>query len=350
MACRLSHDEIGDCLAGDAWWRPPPYTEVGGAGIDNPPTVVSIGRERLSIMSGTAAKKEIQTFWKSLYDSVYEDVDSGLTRERLLQGIDDLEDMFRFRGHLAVTEMPLDALARKKVLEIGPGAGGHSAMFARRGAIMTSADITFDRALATRGKFRLLGDSANGCLALQSDAESLPFGDDAFDIVYSNGVLHHTVDTEQAIAEVRRVLKPGGQAVIMLYCKSSWHYWVTMLLCVGLLQGKAFGDPNWLGKATEWGGAHKQSVMNPITRCYTARGIRRLFADFDDLTMRKREFYFYLIPKFGRLYRRYQIRRYGTHPGGLLVYGAPWPIQSRLELWLGRILGFAWFISATKPG
>ena len=300
-------------------------------------------------MSETAAKKEIQTFWKSLYESLYEDVDSDLTREKLIQGLDDLEDMFRFRSHLAVTEMPLDTLAGKRVLEIGPGAGGHSAMFARRGAIVTSADITFDRALSTRRKFRLLGESANSCLALQSDAESLPFGDGTFDIVYSNGVLHHTVDTERAIGEVGRVLKPGGQAVIMLYCKSSWHYWVTLLLCVGLLQGKAFGDPNWLGKATEWGGTHQQSVKNPITRCYTAHGIRQLFADFNDLSMRKGEFYFYLIPKLGRLYRRYQIRRYGTHPGGLLVYGAPWPIQSKLELRLGKILGWAWFISATKP-
>ena len=65
--------------------------------------------------------------------------------------------------------------------------------------------------------------------------------------------------------------------------------------------------------------------------------------------MRKGEFYFYLIPKLGRLYLRHQLRRYGTHPGGVLVYGEPWPIQSPLELRLGRLMGWAWFISATKP-
>jgi ubiquinone/menaquinone biosynthesis C-methylase UbiE len=194
-----------------------------------------------------------------------------------------------------------------------------------------------------------MGDRAAGCAALQSDAENLPFADGAFDIVYSNGVLHHTTDTGKAMDEVYRVLRPGGRAVIMLYCKSSWHYWINMGLCVGLLKGKAFGDANWLGKATEWGGRNAQTAENPITRCYTRGEIHRLFNRFGGLGLRKGEFYFYLIPKLGRFYRRWQVRRYGVHAGGVLVYGEPWPRQSPLEMWLGRIMGFAWFIGARKP-
>ena len=298
-------------------------------------------------MNEAASKQDIQAFWKSLYESLYEDVDEALTRDALLKGIDDLEDMFRWRGHMAAVEMPLGELAGKRVLEVGSGAGGHSALFARHGAEMTSLDITFERARSTDAKFRLMG--AGGSIAMQSDAESLPFKDDTFDIVYSNGVLHHTEDTGRGLDEAFRVLRPGGRAVIMLYCKSSWHYWINMLLCRGILLGKAFGDANWLGKATEWGGKNVQSVDNPITRCYTAGAIRRLFGRFEEVSLRKGEFYFYLIPKLGRLYRRHQIGRYGTHPGGILVYGEPWPIQSPLELRLGRIMGFSWFIAARKP-
>ncbi len=301
-------------------------------------------------MTESSEKKDIQRFWKSLYDSLYEDVDRDLTRERLFESLVDLEDMFRLRGHLAAVEMPLHDLEGKKVLEIGPGAGGHSALFASHGAQVTSVDITEQRARATAAKYSLMGERARGCVAMQGDAEGLPFGEETFDIVYSNGVLHHTSDTEAAIAEVLRVLKPGGKAAIMLYCKSSWHYWLNMFLCVGILQGRAFGDANWLGKATEWGGKNVQSVANPITRCYTATGIRMLFSKFANVSFRKGEFYFYLIPKLGRLYRRWQIKRYGTHPGGILVYGEPWPYQSPLETKLGKIMGFAWFISATKPG
>ena len=285
-----------------------------------------------------------------MYNVAYADSDGDLTTDTLDQAISDLEDMFRFRDHMAVVEMKLEELAGKRVLEIGPGAGGHSALFASHGARMTSVDLTWERAVATRQKFQLLGDRGAKCTALNGDAENLPFPSDSFDIVYSNGVLHHTPDTERAIAEVKRVLKPGGQACIMLYCKSSWAYWFNYWFCAGILQGWLFRDPKyWLGRVTEWSGHSKQTVFNPVTRCYTAGGIRKLFAGFDQLAFRKAEFYFYLIPKLGRLYRRYQIRRYGTHPGGRLVYGAPWPIQSKLELWLGRQMGWSWFISVTKP-
>ena len=297
-------------------------------------------------MTLTDDKRDIQAFWGALYDSLYGEADQDITREQLLVALDALEDMFRLRDHMAVVEMPLDDLAGKRVLEIGPGAGGHSALFARYGASVTALDITRARARATAEKFQILG--AGDCRAMQGDAESLPFDDATFDIVYSNGVLHHTNDTELAIDEVFRVLKPGGRAVIMLYCKSSWHYWINMWLCVGVLKGRLLSGENWLGRATEWGGKDSQSVENPVTRCYTAGGIRRLFRRFENLTLRKGEFYFYLIPKLGRLYRRWQIKRYGTHPGGYLVYGEAWPIQSPLERWLGRVMGFAWFISAIK--
>jgi ubiquinone/menaquinone biosynthesis C-methylase UbiE len=298
-------------------------------------------------MGLTEGKQDIQAFWGALYDSLYGDGGEGITREQLLEGLDDLEDMFRLRRHMAVVEMPLGDIKGKRVLEIGPGAGGHSALFARHGAIVTAVDITQVRADATAEKFKILG--TDDCTAMQGDAEDLPFEDNIFDIVYFNGVLHHTVSTETAMDEVFSVLKPGGRAVIMLYCKNSWHYWINMWLCVGILKGKAFGDKNWLGRATEWGGKDKQTVENPITRCYTRGGIRRLFRRLENLHLRKGEFYFYLIPILGQLYRRWQINRYGTHPGGYLVYGEPWAKQSPLERWLGPVMGFVWFISATKP-
>ena len=151
-------------------------------------------------MSQDSVKQDVQAFWGSLYDSLYDDVDSKLTRNLLLEGVDDLENMFRLRDYMTVHEMPLNDLKGKKVLELGSGAGGHSALFAKHGAIMTSADITFSRAKATQVKFDLMGDLARGCQSMQSDAENLPFADDTFDIVYSNGVLHHTPNTEKALS------------------------------------------------------------------------------------------------------------------------------------------------------
>ena len=75
-------------------------------------------------MSTIHTKQDIQRFWGSLCDSLYEDVDASLTPEILNTGLEALEDMFQFREHMAVVEMPPEEIAGKKVLEIGCGAGG----------------------------------------------------------------------------------------------------------------------------------------------------------------------------------------------------------------------------------
>lgn len=303
----------------------------------------------LSQQPRTDRKRDIQSFWGDVYQTAYAEHDAELDLESLDAALDDLEDMFHLRGHLAVVEIDLTSLQDKKLLEVGSGAGGHSALFARHGAKVTSVDITFQRTQATRTKLALIGDTAGAGQASQADAELLPFPADTFDIVYSNGVLHHTDDTVQAINEVHRVLKPGGRAVIMLYCKSSIHYWFTLLLCVGILKGGLLRGHDWLGHATEWIGPAHQTSINPITKCYFAGGIRRLFQNFADVELRKSDFSAGNIPKLGRLVRRWQSKRYGSHPGGHLVYGGPWLITSPIEQQVGRLAGWAWNIQATKP-
>ena len=163
-------------------------------------------------MADPNVKSDIQAFWGALYHSLYDRTDSGLSRDDLLRAVDDLEDMFRHRRHMAVVEMPLGELAGKRVLEIGPGAGGHSALFARHGAHVTALDITAERVRATDAKFRLLGDVATECRAIQGDSEALPFADNSFDGVLESCVFQHLAraDRAAAFAEVVRVLKPGG--------------------------------------------------------------------------------------------------------------------------------------------
>ena len=49
---------------------------------------------------------------------------------------------------------------------------------------------------------------------VDGEAESLPFEDESFDLVISNGVFNLVVDKKRALAETRRVLKPGGRLQI----------------------------------------------------------------------------------------------------------------------------------------
>jgi SAM-dependent methyltransferase len=107
----------------------------------------------------------------------------------------------------------------KDVLEVGVGLGTDFVRFARAGARAVGVDLTEASVLAVRSRLELEGLDAEVRVA---DAEELPFEDGAFDLVYSYGVLHHTPDTRRALDEVRRVVRPVGEARIMLYSRRSW--------------------------------------------------------------------------------------------------------------------------------
>jgi SAM-dependent methyltransferase len=79
---------------------------------------------------------------------------------------------------------------------------------------------------ATREHFAVMNLSG----AFQKEnAEQLSFPDESFDWVFSHGVLHHTPNTQEAIDQVFRVLRPGGRAIIMLYHKHSFNYFVRIM-------------------------------------------------------------------------------------------------------------------------
>ena len=54
------------------------------------------------------------------------------------------------------------------------------------------------------------------------NGECMNFADNTFDVVYAHGVLQYTADTQKMVAEIHRVLKPGGQAIMMVYNRISW--------------------------------------------------------------------------------------------------------------------------------
>ena len=106
----------------------------------------------------------------------------------------------------------------RRVLEIGVGIGADYVQFRRAGAIAIGMDLSSQSLRLARQNLAingLAGDLSN------SDAESLPFAADAFDLVYSWGVLHHTPNMEAALDEVHRVLRPSGECRIMLYHRQS---------------------------------------------------------------------------------------------------------------------------------
>jgi SAM-dependent methyltransferase len=96
-----------------------------------------------------------------------------------------------------VAEQPL------RVLEIGPGTGGFAARVAAAlpGVRLTAIDQSPRFVELTR---------ARGIDAREGDVQDLPFGDESFDVVAALWMLYHVPDVDKALAEIRRVLRPGG--------------------------------------------------------------------------------------------------------------------------------------------
>ncbi len=135
---------------------------------------------------------------------------------------------YKFPWIMKRIEREAENLKGKHLLEIGCGMGFDSLEFLKRGVRVTAVDLTPSAIELCRRHFEMERLQAEEVRV--DNALSLSFADGTFDAVWSNGVLHATGDTSRAIREVRRVLRPGGRAIIShFYRRPSWMYLVSRL-------------------------------------------------------------------------------------------------------------------------
>jgi ubiquinone/menaquinone biosynthesis C-methylase UbiE len=246
-----------------------------------------------------ATVETVRAFWRSHVNNEYY-TDATPASAAYFREIEErryahhyhLRDLF---GSLAGSDGDL--------LEVGSGIGVDSIQLARCGFRVTAIDLT-DNALAIAREFA----AARG-VAIDfrvGNAERLDFADASFDAVYSFGVLHHTPDIERAVAEVRRVLRPGGTAYVMLYHRYSLVNLVHRLLRL------PYESPR------------NRKDHCPVVYTFSRREVRRLFGDFSDVSVRAAYPFTF---GFGAL---------GTRP----------PL--RLRRLLGRALGWHLMITAVR--
>lgn len=114
-----------------------------------------------------------------------------------------------------------------RVLDVGCGNGYVLSRYAKEGAEVFGVDLTKTGIELCRKRFAL--NKLSGSFAVGS-AEDLPYPSNSFDVVCSMGVLHHTPDTQRAVGEVFRVLKPGGRLIVMFYHRNSAKFRVNLFL------------------------------------------------------------------------------------------------------------------------
>jgi len=163
--------------------------------------------------------------------------------------------------------IPFDELRGRDVLEIGCGTGVHARLLAEAGARLAAIDLTPTAVELTRRRLALHGLDAD---VREADAEALPFPDGSFDFVWSWGVIHHSAHTERVVAEIARVLRPGGRLALMVYHRSSITYWIQYQLLRGVLGLRLLRE-----SPAEVANRYSDGV---IARHYTRGGLEELLA------------------------------------------------------------------------
>jgi ubiquinone/menaquinone biosynthesis C-methylase UbiE len=274
--------------------------------------------------AGSTLKDRVRAFWQANpCGTKFSDAEPGtrLFYERVE------EHRYAKEWHIAAAA-GFESSRGLRVLEIGCGLGTDGAQFAQAGADYTGVDLTEAAIELARKRFELFGLPGR---FLTADAEKLDFADESFDLVYSHGVLHHTPDTESAVREIHRVLRPRGRAVVMLYHRDSYNYRVN----IGLLRRagarllkynsglklvhRLTGEPvdslreharhikedaeSYLAPG-EFLNRHTDGAGNPLARVYSRREALALFKDFAEVELRTYFLNKRWLPVMGRLLPR----------------------------------------------
>jgi glycosyltransferase involved in cell wall biosynthesis/ubiquinone/menaquinone biosynthesis C-methylase UbiE len=206
--------------------------------------------------------------------------------------------------------------AGDEVLEIGGGLGIDLAQFASHGAKVTDVDLSATHLALAEEHFRLRGLQGR---FVHHDAESLPFPESSFDLVYSNGVIHHSPNTQAIVDEIFRVLRPGGRALVMVYAERSWNYWWKVMFARGMKEGQL--GQHSMGHILSGSVENTATDARPLVKVYTSRRLRQMFRRFAHVRIVQR-----------------QLRR-DELPGPLAL------LQPVLE----RTLGWNLIVKATRP-
>lgn len=107
----------------------------------------------------------------------------------------------------------------ERVLDVAGGTGDLASAFSKRAGPTGEVWLTdINNAMLSRGRDRLLDEGLLGPVA-QCDAEKLPFPSNHFDVVSVAFGLRNMTHKEAALAEMRRVLRPGGRLLVLEFSK-----------------------------------------------------------------------------------------------------------------------------------
>jgi demethylmenaquinone methyltransferase/2-methoxy-6-polyprenyl-1,4-benzoquinol methylase len=163
--------------------------------------------------------------------------DSVATRYDLMN---DLMSAGLHRLWKAFTVRQADVRPGMRVLDIAGGTGDLARAFAERAGDTGLAVLSdINESMLRAGRDKLI-DKGHMLPLVQCDAEQLPFADDSFDVVSVAFGLRNMTHKEVALAEMRRVIKPGGKVLVLEFSR----VWAPL---APLYDAYSFSVLPWLG-------------------------------------------------------------------------------------------------------
>jgi len=220
----------------------------------------------------------------------------------------------------------------RRVLEMGCGIGLHARFLAENGVDYLGVDASRRSLALAREHFGLHGLRPR---VVRADGAALPFADASFDVVFSDGVVHHIPDVVRACRELARVAAPGGTVRVMVYNRESYHYTlVNLVICpviwlllrvpglgalarflprkardlFAIAERHGFDRERLLSASTDTSSAGEGNY-NPHSYFMTERELRTIFADLEQPEFRRKELRGFPVPL--RPLRRFVERRFG---------------------------------------
>jgi ubiquinone/menaquinone biosynthesis C-methylase UbiE len=202
-----------------------------------------------------------------------------------------------------------------RILDAGCGIGMFVRFYARKGFEVHAIDLSSKAVEIVQKSLKAFDLHATVC---EASVEDIPYPDDYFDYIVSNGVIHSTPNTEKAVEEFYRVLKPGGVATICLFYQNILlrnPQWYLIKKLIPLMLKKTRRRENMLLVETPNDLVRTYDGKNtPIAKMYSRKQADALFTKFERLQVEPHYFpvRFLKFLKTGGIIHKIMDRYFGT--------------------------------------
>jgi len=163
----------------------------------------------------------------------------------------------------------------KKVLEIGCGIGTDAVNFSRNNAEYTGLELSKESLKLTQKRFEVF--DLKGTFYEKNAEENLDFlGNNSYDLIYSFGVIHHSLNPDKIVNNVYKLLKDNGTFKLMLYAEHSWK--------------------NIMIKNDK--DQYEAQSNCPMASTWTNEQVKDLLKNFKNVTIEQKHIFPYKIPEY----------------------------------------------------